>query len=99
MAFRMDMKASQLSRMIALRENPHRRPQKMSNKDKFPHYHMCEDCGKEKGGNLDGVGCITVIKGICKYCEWPQEQVLIPWIDFNWPKDKATDKFAKLNRD
>lgn len=68
-------------------------------KNKFPHYHMCEDCGIEKGGNLDGAIGITVISGICKYCELPIEQMLIPWVDFNWPKDKQSDRVAKVTRD
>ncbi len=68
-------------------------------KTKFHHYHMCGDCGIKMGGKLDEDRAITVIIGICKYCEVPIKQTLIPWVDFNWPKDLKTDRAAKINRD
>lgn len=62
------------------------------------YYDICEVCAREKGGNLkDADGC-TVHAGECGYCK-RKDVVLIPWVDFNWPKDKQKDRFAKANRD
>jgi hypothetical protein len=64
---------------------------------KFEHYAHCQPCSEKMGGKLSE-GCITVWSGECPVCkEFPV--TLIPWVDFNWPKDIKTDKIAKLNRD
>jgi hypothetical protein len=68
-------------------------------KKRFPHYWLCADCAKKQGGELKDAMGITVLHGICKYCELPIEQMLIPWCDFNWPKEKSIDAAAKAGRD
>jgi len=60
---------------------------------------MCSQCAVKMGAGPDLKAGITVIKGICEYCKVPIQQYLIPWVDFNWPKDKKLDSIAKANRD
>jgi hypothetical protein len=59
---------------------------------------MCYECATELGGVFPEDHVCTVTRGECPYCK-TQDVVLIPWIDFNWPEDKASDKVAKGNRD
>jgi len=66
-------------------------------KTKFEHYWLCHSCATEQGGVWPENHCCTVIHGKCPYCG--KEDTIIPYVDFNWPKDKETDKIAKQNRD
>lgn len=60
------------------------------------HYWACADCLSRAGGkDTGGVG--TVMMGECKHCELPA--TLIPWVDYDWPKDKTSDRVAKVSRD
>lgn len=65
---------------------------------KFPHYEMCNSCAIKMGGIMPEDTVCTVSEGTCEYCKRP-DQILVPWVDFNWPKDKKTDTKAKMNRD
>jgi hypothetical protein len=65
---------------------------------KFPHYHMCGTCAIKMGAD-DNTGVCTVIKGVCQYCKNPIEQFLIPWVDFDWPKEPNVNRIAKATRD
>jgi hypothetical protein len=66
-------------------------------KDKFPHYWLCQSCAEAMGGVLPEGAC-TVMRGECRYCKI-DGVTLIPWVDFNWPKDKQADAIAKVTRD
>jgi hypothetical protein len=69
----------------------------------FPHYWMCEHCAFLKGGEFPGGHTCTATYGECEYCKErghpKKQQILVPWVDFNWPKDKAADRAAKTGRD
>lgn len=62
------------------------------------HYWLCEPCAESKGGIFPAGHTCTVMLGKCPYCK-KKQCTLIPWVDFNWPKDKVKDKTAKANRD
>lgn len=65
---------------------------------KFPYYYMCWACAEAKGGVWPKGHCATAHQGTCEYCG-TKGTTLIPYVDFNWPKDPDTDKVAKRNRD
>ena len=50
------------------------------------------------GGKWPKGHCATVMNGQCKYCKI-KSITIIPWVDFNWPKDLRTTTIAKMNRD
>lgn len=62
------------------------------------HYWLCGECAALKGGVFPKGHICTVMIGKCFYCD-RKKVTLIPWVDFNWPKDKKNDKIAKGNRD
>ena len=64
---------------------------------KFEHYYICSECAAENGGTWPDGHCCTVTEGKCKYCG--EEGTIIPWVDFDWPKDKEIDAIAKRRRD
>ena len=59
---------------------------------------MCNQCAEKMGGIFPKGHVCTVMKGTCLYCD-NKDQVLIPWVDFNWPKDNEIDVYAKAGRD
>lgn len=65
---------------------------------KHEHYWLCSECAESKGGVFPEGHCCTCIVGECPYCK-AKDIMLIPWVDFNWPKDVANDRIAKNNRD
>lgn len=66
---------------------------------KFPHYWLCGDCAKNKGGVWPEGHCATVMQGDCPYCG-TKNVTIIPWVDFNWPKESRQTNFkAKVQRD
>lgn len=67
-------------------------------KVKFPHYWMCSPCAKKMGGVFPNGHVCTVMEGVCKYCN-EARVTLVPWVDFNWPKDNTHDSVAKVTRD
>lgn len=74
---------------------------KKSSKAGFPHYWICAVCALDRGGVFpDGHVC-TVVRDKCKYCKGKKQlsNVVIPWVDFDWPKDKILTKIARSGRD
>lgn len=65
---------------------------------KFEHYAHCQTCSENMGGKLPEICHITVWSGECPVCK-ESNVTLIPWVDFNWPKDLESDEIAKLSRD
>lgn len=65
---------------------------------KLPHYWLCAQCAEEKGGVMEDDRGITVCAGDCPYCG-DKNVALIPWVDYNWPKDRDLNTRAKTNRD
>jgi hypothetical protein len=68
-------------------------------KSGFPHYWMCSACAYCMGGvwPYEGYVC-TVTKGTCEYCGFENE-ILTPWVDYNWPDLESLDRVAKVVRD
>lgn len=66
-------------------------------KERFPHYSMCDDCAKAKGGVPSGDAC-TVTQGTCPYCG-TENVTLTPWVDYDWPGDVPATLTARLTRD
>ena len=63
------------------------------------HYSACDDCNKKQGGvTPKEEKCITVSIGTCPYCK-RENQTLIPWVDYDWPKDIALTAHARAQRD
>ena len=62
------------------------------------HYWLCGDCAKKKGGVWPKGHVATSILGKCPYCK-KEDESLVPYVDYNWPKDKKRDKISKLGRD
>lgn len=54
----------------------------------LPHYWICSDCAKEKGGTWPEGHCATCSLGDCPYCG-KKDVTIIPYVDFNW-KDFRT---------
>lgn len=67
------------------------------NKPPMEDYWNCQECTEAAGGIFPEDHVCTVTYGECPVCG--VSSTLIPWVDFDWPKDKANDKKAKLNRD
>lgn len=65
---------------------------------KLEHYFMCFECADKMGGIFPEGHVCTVTEGECPYCH-DKNVTLVPWVDFNWPKDKKKDKTAKVSRD
>lgn len=65
---------------------------------KFEHYWMCMKCAKKMGGVFPKGHVCTAISSECPYCS-DENVTCVPWVDFNWPKDKKTDLKAKVSRD
>lgn len=61
------------------------------------HYWACARCWEARGGVFPEGHTCTMTHGECPYCKLPA--TLIPWVDFNWPKDKSNDRKAKVLRD
>ena len=64
----------------------------------FEHYWLCWACADIRGGVFPEGHVCTVKQGTCPYCK-TEETTLIPWVDFDFPKDKKKDAVAKGNRD
>lgn len=62
------------------------------------HYWLCGKCAIKKGGIFPKGHVCTAIQGQCLYCK-KKEVTLIPWVDFNWPKNNKKNIRAKINRD
>ncbi len=63
------------------------------------HYWACDFCNYEAGGRIsNGMVGITITHGKCEICN-KENVMLIPWVDYNWPKSPKEDIKAKLNRD
>lgn len=60
-------------------------------------YWKCKACHEKDGGVADDLGACTMILKECPDCGI--KQCLIPWVDFNWPKDGKKDLEAKVGRD
>lgn len=45
-------------------------------------YWICNECAKKKG-LTPPKGSVTMISGLCGYCEQPDEATLTPIVDFN----------------
>jgi len=73
----------------------------MTEEEKFPHYWICDACAKEKGGVWPKGHQATAMEDICPYCRGIKQLTvhIMPWVDFNWPKDIDSDVTAKMNRD
>lgn len=70
----------------------------MTNKeDELEHYFMCNDCAVKKGGIYPEGHVCTMTFGECPYCK--RTRTLIPWCDFNWPKDRDRNQEAIYGRD
>lgn len=67
-------------------------------KKKFEHYWMCMSCGMDMGGVFPEDHTCTVTRGACPYCK-AEKVTLIPWVDFDWPKDESLSRAAKMGRD
>jgi hypothetical protein len=61
-------------------------------------YWMCQKCANKAGGVFPKGHVCTVTHGQCKYCS-TKDVTLIPWVDFDWPKEKVKDSAAKRGRD
>ncbi|MFN9115841.1 MAG: hypothetical protein ACK5XN_37805 [Bacteroidota bacterium] len=72
----------------------------MKNKvmDMFPHYWICMDCAKQKGGTFPkNHVCTVVADSICEYCN-KQKDSIVPFVDFDW-EDKVITLYARGARD
>ena len=74
------------------------------NKTRFPHYWICQACAKEQGAEIPegGIRGATGIDGTCEYCAGGQQkmgEMLLPWVDYDWPKEYKVNRAAKLLRD
>lgn len=70
-------------------------------KQKFPHHHICHECALRRGGVLSP-GVATAAEVECKYCNGDNQkpkEMLLPWIDYDWPEDRKADYTAKASRD
>lgn len=49
-------------------------------------YWICKECAFLRGGIFpnESTNCVTVISGICGWCESKYNTTLIPIRDFNW---------------
>lgn len=61
-------------------------------------YWMCNACGEKKGGKVPIGHVFTAMEGTCSWCG-DKKVTLIPWVDFNWPKDKRKNIEANYGRD
>jgi hypothetical protein len=61
-------------------------------------YWACDQCMKKAGGIYPEGHICTVTYGTCAICQ-KKDQTLIPWVDYNWPKDKSVDWVARGSRD
>lgn len=58
------------------------------NKERRPKYWICGHCVKTKYPTWESAypaGGNTVIKGLCGHCEWPDEEILTPTVDYRKP--------------
>lgn len=62
------------------------------------HYWGCKECFESMGGKFPEGHVCTMTMGKCKYCGI-DNLTLIPWVDFDWPKDRQTDLISKVVRD
>jgi hypothetical protein len=62
------------------------------------HYYACGDCLTAAGGVFPAGHICTVSAGDCPICG-AINVTLIPWVDFNFPKDAKNNYIAKRNRD
>ena len=70
----------------------------VTNEDLRRVYFACENCNKEAGGVFPKGHICTVSLGDCELCG-AKNVTLIPWVDFNFPKNKQVDSVAKKVRD
>lgn len=56
------------------------------NKDLFPHYWICDNCAKERGGEWPDEHVATVAKKMCKYCDGKNQtnDFISPYVDYDW---------------
>lgn len=63
------------------------------------YYSACHDCNIKQGGvTPKNQMAVTCSMGTCPYCK-RKEQTLIPWVDYDWPKDKTLTAHARAQRD
>lgn len=70
----------------------------MAKKTKIEHYWLCAKCAEKKGGVFPEGHVCTCSSGECPYCK-TKGVTLIPYVDFNWPKDPKLDRHSRINRD
>lgn len=58
----------------------------------FPHYWICSECAKERGGSWPKGHVATFSQMLCKYCKGDKqgEEFIAPYIDYNWPNLKTS---------
>lgn len=61
------------------------------------YYRACNECNVKAGGIFPDDHVCTVTVGECGICG--NKGVLIPWVDYDWPKNERDNIFAKMNRD
>lgn len=54
----------------------------------LPHYFICSDCAKERGGRWPECHCATMHYDKCEYCG-RLEQALCATTDYLWGKEKT----------
>lgn len=73
----------------------------MNRKEIFPHYWICCNCAKERGGTWPPGHIATLAYIKCEYCDGKNHtanEAIAPWVDFDWADDESTF-IAKINRD
>lgn len=66
-------------------------------KPPMKNYWNCRICTEAAGGKLPKNHICTVMLGKCPLCKL--KSTLIPYVDFDWPKNPKADRHAKYNRD
>jgi hypothetical protein len=75
-----------------------RKTKKIKDELTFPHYWICDICAHLKGGVWPPGHVATVCVGRCLYCGI-DGLTIIPYVDFDWPKDKNLTARCKNSRD
>lgn len=60
---------------------------KNKNKEKFPHYWICDACAQERGGIWPEGHRGTFAEIKCKYCNGKKQKdtFIAPYVDYDWP--------------
>ena len=64
----------------------------MPDKQYFPHYWICDECAKQRGGIWPKGHCATIAIKTCQYCEvknHTESEGIAPWVDYDWPNIKT----------